>query len=450
MTPWGFAPQTSSILFKEIKMNFPAPLKSNSKKIMLLGSGELGKEVAIEAQRLSIEVIAVDKYANAPAHLVSNRAHVIDMKNKEAVLEVIRIEKPDYILPEIEAINIEALFEAEAEGFNVIPNAEAVNKTMNRKNIRVFAAEELKLKTSKYRFVTNFEELKNAASAVGFPCVIKPVMSSSGHGQSIATSADGLTESWKIAKEARGDASELIVEEFIHFDYEITLLTARTEVQTVFCEPIGHIQKNGDYIFSWQPMQMSEKAKRRAEIMAKTVTDGLGGRGLFGVEFFIKGDDVYFSEVSPRPHDTGLVTLITQSQSEFALHVRAVLGLPLDFIQYGDGASAAYKSYCESSAPEIVVEPEVFSANSYIRVFGKPQSHIGRRMAVVLVFDEMKKALAKAEELILKVTEKEEVERKKKEQVLSQEAMKKPLTKIDLKTTVTNAILSKIAKSFFK
>jgi len=431
-------------------MNFPAPLKSNSKKIMLLGSGELGKEVAIEAQRLGIEVIAVDRYENAPAHLVSNRAHVIDMKSKEAVLEVIRAEKPDFILPEIEAISIDALFEAEAEGFHVIPNAEAVNKTMNRKNIRVFASEELGLKTSGYRFVTNFEELKDAASQIGFPCVIKPVMSSSGHGQSIATSAEGLAESWQIAKEARGDASELIVEEFIHFDYEITLLTARTERQTTFCEPIGHIQKDGDYVFSWQPMQMSEKAKARAEEIAKKVTDGLGGRGIFGVELFVKGDEVYFSEVSPRPHDTGLVTLITQSQSEFALHVRAVLGLPLDFVHYGEGASAAYKSCCESHTPELVVDPEIFSHNSYVRVFGKPESHIGRRMAVVLVLDEAQEALKRAENLIEKISETTEVVRKQAEEKISEEAMKKPPVVANLKNEVRNTIITKIAKSIFK
>jgi len=431
-------------------MNFPAPLKSNSKKIMLLGSGELGKEVAIEASRLGIEVIAVDRYANAPAHQVSNKSLIIDMKNKEAVLEAIRTEKPDFILPEIEAISIEALFEAEAEGFNVIPNAEAVNKTMNRKNIRVFASEDLGLKTSKYKFVTNFEELKDAASEIGFPCVIKPVMSSSGHGQSIATSAEGLTNSWQIAKEARGDASELIVEEFVHFDYEITLLTARTENQTVFCDPIGHIQKDGDYVFSWQPMKMSEKAITRSKEMAQKVTDGLGGRGIFGVELFIKGDDVYFSEVSPRPHDTGLVTLITQSQSEFALHVRAVLGLPLDFVQYGDGASAAYKSVSESFTPELVAPPELFSKNSYLRVFGKPESHIGRRMAVVLVLDEMQSALTKAEELIEKITESAEVEHKKIEAKISEEAMKKPPVVASIKKEVGNTIISKIAKSIFK
>ncbi len=384
-------------------MLFSAPLKNNSKKIMLLGSGELGKEVAIEAQRLGIEVVAVDRYKHAPAHLVANRSYVVNMQDKEAVLKIIRKEKPDYILPEIEAISIDALFEAEAEGFCVIPNAEAVSKTMNRKNIRRFASEELGLQTSRYHFVSNYEDMCTAAEDVGFPCVIKPVMSSSGHGQSIARSPFDLENSWEIAKEARGDASELIVEEFVHFDYEITLLTARNGTETIFCEPIGHIQKDGDYIFSWQPMEMSKKALKRSKQIAQAITDGLGGRGLFGVELFVKGDEVYFSEVSPRPHDTGLVTLITQSQSEFALHVRAVLGLPLGFTFYGDGASAAFKSTVESHEPVIDVDDSLFDKKSFVRVFGKPESHIGRRMAVVLVFDKVKKALKKAEKMIKKI-----------------------------------------------
>lgn len=384
-------------------MLFSAPLKNNSKRIMLLGSGELGREVAIEAQRLGIEVVAVDRYSHAPAHLVANRSYVVNMQDRQAVLEIIRAEKPDFILPEIEAISIEALFDAEAEGFCVIPNAEAVSKTMNRKNIRRFASEELGLQTSRYHFVSTYEEMCTAAEDVGFPCVIKPVMSSSGHGQSIAKSPFDLEQSWEIAKEARGDASELIVEEFIRFDYEITLLTARNGTETVFCEPIGHIQKDGDYIFSWQPMEMSKKALKRSKAIAQKITDGLGGRGLFGVELFIAGDEVYFSEVSPRPHDTGMVTLITQSQSEFALHVRAVLGLPLGFTFYGDGASAAFKSTVESTEPLIEIDDSLFDEKSFVRVFGKPESHIGRRMAVVLVFDKVKKALKKAEKLIAKI-----------------------------------------------
>ena len=382
-------------------MTFTSPLQSDSIKIMLLGSGELGKEVAIEAQRLGVEVIAVDKYANAPAHLVANRAHIIDMQDREALLSLIREEQPTYILPEVEALSIEALFDAEAEGFHVIPNAEAVSKTMNRKNIRVFASEELGLATSKYEFVTTEEELEKAAQRIGFPCVIKPVMSSSGHGQSIAKSANELPYSWEIAKEARGDASELIVEAFVDFDYEITLLTVRTENETVFCEPIGHIQKDGDYILSWQPMPMSMSALDKAREIAKAVTDGLGGRGIYGVEFFIKGDEVYFSELSPRPHDTGMVTLITQSQSEFALHVRAVLGLPLDFSFYGAGASGAYKAQSESSEPRIEVPESAFRENSFVRIFGKPESHLGRRLAVSLVLDrEIEEAKKRALEIV--------------------------------------------------
>ncbi len=365
-------------------MIFTTPLKKNALSIMLLGSGELGKEVAIEAQRLGIEVIAVDKYANAPAQLVANKAEVINMLDKTELLSVIRKHKPSYILPEVEAINIEALFEAEKEGFVVIPNAEAVNKTMNRKNIRVFAAEELKVKTSKYRFVKSLQELEAAADELGFPCVVKPVMSSSGHGQSIIKEKEEIPLAFEKAKEARGDASELIVEEFIDFDYEITLLTARNEKETIFCKPIGHMQKDGDYIFSWQPMDMSETALKKAQEIAKKVTDGLGGRGIFGVEFFIKGDEVYFSEVSPRPHDTGMVTLITQSQSEFALHLRAVLGLPLGFSFFAPGASGAYKAKSESQNPIIKVPDFAFSTQSFVRIFAKPISHKGRRLAVAL------------------------------------------------------------------
>ena len=368
-------------------MTFTSPLQHDAIKIMLLGSGELGKEVAIEAQRLGIEIIAVDKYENAPAHLIANRAYAIDMQDKEAVMELIEREQPTYILPEVEAISIDALFEAEAKGFHVIPNAEAVNKTMNRKNIRVFASEELGLTTSGYQFVKTLEELKKAGETIGFPCVIKPVMSSSGYGQSIARSADDIEKSWEIAKEARGDASELIIEEFIKFDYEITLLTTRTENETLFCEPIGHIQKDGDYILSWQPMPMSDATLQKAKDIAKAITDGLGGRGIFGVEFFVKDEEVYFSELSPRPHDTGMVTLITQSQSEFALHIRAVLGLPLNYTFYGAGASGAYKAKNESINPTLEIPNSAFTTNSFVRVFGKPESHIGRRMAISLVLD---------------------------------------------------------------
>jgi len=384
-------------------MKLTTPLKSNSTKIMLLGSGELGKEVAIEANRLGCEVVAVDRYPNAPAMLVAQKSHVVDMKNKEALLEIIRKEKPDYILPEIEALSIEALFEAQNEGYNVIPNAEAVNKTMHRKNIRVFAAEELGLKTSKYKFVKSLEELQNAVKEIGIPCVVKPVMSSSGHGQSIIKSEEEIVKAWEFAKEdARGSAEELIVEEFIHFDYEITLLTARNDNETIFCPPIGHIQKDGDYIFSWQPMQMSEIALKKSQEIAKKITDGLGGRGIFGVELFVAGDEVYFSEVSPRPHDTGMVTMISQTQSEFALHIRAVLNLPLGFQFLGEATSAAFKAKCDSYAPEFEIDNSLFSENSRFVVFGKPESHEGRRMGVLLVSGE--NSLQKAKEMIQKVS----------------------------------------------
>ena len=387
-------------------MTFTTILQKDAIKIMLLGSGELGKEVAIEAQRLGIEVVAVDKYENAPAHLVANRSYAIDMQDKEAVLALIEKEQPSFILPEVEAISIAALFEAEAKGFHVIPNAEAVNKTMNRKNIRVFAAEELGLKTSGYEFVTTLDGLKAAGERIGFPCVIKPVMSSSGHGQSIARTADDIEQSWEIAKEARGDASELIVEEFVPFDYEITLLTVRNETGTTFCEAIGHVQKDGDFILSWQPMQMTPEALQKAQEIAKAVTDGLGGRGIFGVEFFVKDDEVYFSELSPRPHDTGMVTLITQSQSQFALHVRAVLGLPLDYTTYGSGACGAYKAKNESHNPTLEVPNSAFTKDSFVRVFGKPESHVGRRMAVSLVLDEVEEAKRRATQIVESISDK--------------------------------------------
>jgi len=387
-------------------MTFTSPLQQDAIKIMLLGSGELGKEVAIEAQRLGIEVIAVDKYENAPAHLVANRAYAIDMQDEAAVLEIIEKEKPSFILPEVEAISISALFEAEKRGFHVIPNAEAVNKTMNRKNIRVFAAEELGLTTSGYKFVKTLDELKEAGEEIGFPCVIKPVMSSSGHGQSIAKTADDIEKSWEIAKEARGDASELIVEEFVPFDYEITLLTVRNETGTVFCDAIGHVQKDGDFILSWQPMNMSEAALQKAKDIAKAVTDGLGGRGIFGVEFFVKGEEVYFSELSPRPHDTGMVTLMTQSQSQFALHIRAVLGLPLNYTTYGAGACGAYKAKNNKKNPTLNIPDSAFTDTSYVRVFGKPETHVGRRMAISLVLDsDVEKAKERALDIAASISD---------------------------------------------
>ncbi|MDR0664437.1 MAG: formate-dependent phosphoribosylglycinamide formyltransferase [Helicobacteraceae bacterium] len=383
-------------------MDFGAPYKNANVKIMLLGGGELGKEIAFEAQRMGLEVVALDRYANAPAHLAANKAYAIDLKDKSRILEIIRSEKPSFILPEIEAISIEALIEAEAEGYRVIPNARAVQLTMNRRGVRELASETLKLKTSAYRFVKTYDELVKAAEAIGYPCVIKPVMSSSGHGQSVAKSFADLEKSFDFAqKDARGDASELIVEEFIPFDFEITLLTARTENETRFCPPIGHIQKDGDYVYSWQPTELSANVREKAESIAKRVTDALGGRGIFGVELFIKGEEVYFSEVSPRPHDTGMVTLITQSQSEFALHIRAVLGLPLGFSLLTAGASAAYKAQNESANPTLEIPDEIFSDDSFVRIFGKPVSRKGRRLAVVLTAGATsQKALDKAKALV--------------------------------------------------
>ena len=368
-------------------MIFTTPLKKNSIKIMLLGSGELGKEIAIEAQRLGVEVISIDRYKNAPASSVSHKSYVIDMQDTNLLLDIIKKENPTYILPEIEAISIDALFKAEKLGFTVIPNAEAVNKTMNRKNIRIFVDKELEIKTSKYSFVTNFNDLKREAQKISFPCVVKPIMSSSGHGQSIVKNIEDLDRSWDIAKKGRGNSKELIVEELIKFDYEITLLTVKGEDKTVFCKPIGHIQKNGDYILSWQPVEMKKDIINKAQGIAKKVTDALGGKGIFGVEFFIKNDEVYFSELSPRPHDTGMVTMITQSQNQFSLHLRAILGLPLDFIFHKNGASAAYKSGEDSNNPTINIPNNSFSSSTDVKIFGKPISYKGRRLAVALAID---------------------------------------------------------------
>ncbi|NLU35174.1 MAG: formate-dependent phosphoribosylglycinamide formyltransferase [Wolinella succinogenes] len=387
-------------------MKFPSPFTPNSIKIMLLGSGELGKEVIIEAQRLGLETIAVDKYENAPAHGVAHRSYVVNMQDKEALLELIQKENPTYILPEVEAISLEALLEAEEKGFCVIPSAKAVSLTMNRKGIRTFAAEEVGVKTSQYRFVKTLDELSSAAEEIGYPCVIKPVMSSSGHGQSVCRMAEEIEACFEEAKEARGDSSELIVEEFIPFDYEITLLTLNNGKKITFCDPIGHIQKGGDYIFSWQPAQMKKSVLKKAQKIARDVVSALGGRGIFGVELFIKKNEVYFSEVSPRPHDTGMVTLITQNFSEFALHLRAVLGAPLHVERISAGASAAFKSSQESQTPSVTLPKEAYAKDCDFRVFGKPVSHEGRRMAVLLIKDEeAESALKRAKKLIKKVSE---------------------------------------------
>ena len=318
------------------------PLSASAVRVLLCGSGELGKEVAIELQRFGVEVIAVDRYANAPAMQVAHRSHVINMLDDAALRQVIELEKPDYIVPEIEAIATATLVALEAEGFTVIPTARAAQLTMDREGIRRLAAEELALPTSPYCFADHYAEYCAGVEQVGYPCVVKPLMSSSGKGQSVLHSADDLNAAWKIAQEGgRTGAGRVIVEGFIDFDYEITLLTVRHIDGTSFCEPIGHLQERGDYVQSWQPQAMSAAALAQAQHIAHSITDALGGRGVFGVELFVKGDEVWFSEVSPRPHDTGLVTLMSQDLSEFALHARAILGLPIPAIrQLGATASA--------------------------------------------------------------------------------------------------------------
>lgn len=363
------------------------PLASNATRLMLLGSGELGKEVAIEAMRYGIEVIAVDRYANAPAMLVANRSHVINMLDPAALRALIEREKPDLVVPEIEAIHTPTLQALEAEGVHVIPTARAARLTMDREGIRRLAAETLGLPTSPYRFVDTEAEYREAIAAVGIPCVVKPVMSSSGKGQSTVRSDADIGRAWDYAQSGgRAGAGRVIVEGFVPFDYEITLLTVRHRDGTTFCAPIGHLQVDGDYVESWQPQPMSPVALAEAQRVAKAVTDNLGGTGLFGVELFVRGDEVLFSEVSPRPHDTGLVTLASQDLSEFALHVRAILGLPIPSImQRGPTASAAILATGEGDAPsyhglaDALAEPD-----TEVRIFGKPAIHGKRRMAVAL------------------------------------------------------------------
>jgi len=363
------------------------PLSYNATKILLLGAGELGKEFAIEALRLGIEVIAVDSYQYAPAQQVAQKYYVIDMKNKELVKSIAYREAPDFIVPEIEAINTDALIELEQEGFNVVPCAKAVKYTMNRIAIRRFAAEELGLPTSKYKFVNTFEELKQAANELGYPVVVKPVMSSSGKGQSIVYKEEELEKAFYIAKEkARGDSKELIVEEFIDFDYEITMLTISTKNQGIlFCPPIGHIQVEGDYYESWQPHPMDDKLLQKAKDIAKTVVEGLGGYGIFGCELFVRKDEVIFNEISPRPHDTGMVTMISQNMSEFEIHLRAILGLPIHIELLGAGASYCFHAKTDGVIPVYDNLEEALSIpNTKLRIFGKPITRPKRRMGVAL------------------------------------------------------------------
>ncbi|MCG8050906.1 MAG: formate-dependent phosphoribosylglycinamide formyltransferase [Candidatus Thiodiazotropha taylori] len=363
------------------------PFTSNATKILFCGSGELGKEVVIELQRYGCEVIACDRYQNAPAMQVADRAYTFSMLDGDALREVIEKEKPDYIVPEIEAISTDTLVELEAEGFNVIPTANAARLTMNREGIRRLAAETLEIPTSDYRFVDNRQDFMDAVSEIGIPCVVKPIMSSSGKGQSTIKRDADIESSWTYAQEGgRAGAGRVIVEGFVDFDYEITLLTIRHIDGISFCLPIGHRQEDGDYQESWQPQPMSDVALKRAKEIAEKVTSALGGRGIFGVELFIKGDHVYFSEVSPRPHDTGMVTMISQDLSQFALHSRAILGLPIPNIrQHGPSASAVVLVEGESNNVRFGnLQAAVAEADTQLRLFGKPEVSGKRRMGVAL------------------------------------------------------------------
>lgn len=374
-------------------MKIGTPLSPSATRVMLLGSGELGKEVIIALQRLGVEVIAVDRYANAPGHQVAHRAHVVTMTDGKALRKLIELERPQLVVPEIEAIATDTLLEIEREGVaEVIPTARAARLTMNREGIRRLAAEELGLPTSPYIFADSLQELQAAIdNDIGYPCVVKPVMSSSGKGQSTVKGPDDVDKAWNYAAAgSRVNQGRVIVEGYIQFDYEITQLTVRArdasgEVQTYFCEPIGHVQVHGDYVESWQPQPMSALALQRSRDIAKAVTSNLGGRGIFGVELFIKGDQVWFSEVSPRPHDTGLVTLVSQRQSEFELHARAILGLPVDVSLRAPGASAVI--YGGLEAQGIVFEGVAHALavpQSDLRLFGKPESFVKRRMGVAV------------------------------------------------------------------
>jgi len=391
-----------------MKKRFGTPLKRSSVKMMLLGSGELGKEVAIEAMRFGIEVIACDRYAAAPAMLVANSAHVFDMRDGRQVRRVVEKVKPDFIVPEIEAIATDMLVELE-EGWTVIPTARATRLTMDRRGIRQLAAEKLRLPTSPYRFAGSLEELKAGAAAVGFPCFIKPTMSSSGHGQSVARKPADLAQSWKHAQEGtRAHTGLVIVEGAIDFDYEITQLTVRHDGGFAFCDPVGHIQIDGDYRESWQPHAMTKRALRRARDIARKVVNelcGAKGRGLFGVELFVKGDKVWFSELSPRPHDTGMVTMVSQNLSEMELHVRAILGLPIPEITCRAAASVPVLADGNIADPTYAgLDKALAQPGTSVRIFGKPEVKGHRRMAVALatgrtVAEARRKAKASARQL---------------------------------------------------
>ncbi len=388
-------------------MQFSSPLKTNSTKVMLLGSGELGKEVIISLQRLGMEVIAVDRYENAPGHQVAHRAYSIDMTDAAALEQLIQKEKPTLVVPEIEAINTKLLEKLETDNVTkVIPNVRAVQLTMNREGIRKLAAEELKIPTSPYAFARSSDELKEAVNKVGLPCFIKPTMSSSGKGQSRIESMDDVERAWDYAATSgRVNEGVVIAEGQIDFDYEITLLTVRSlnpdgDIITSYCEPIGHRQEDGDYVESWQPQPMNEKALATSKEIAEKVTSALGGLGIFGVEFFIKEDQVWFSEVSPRPHDTGMVTMITQQQSEFELHAKAILGLPVDTSLTNPGASAVIYGGHDCDAISFENIPKALAEQGIdIRLFGKPQSFKKRRMGVILAHaDDIQHARNKAQQ----------------------------------------------------
>ncbi len=384
------------------------PLSATATRVLMCGCGELGKEVVIELQRLGCEVIAVDRYENAPAMQVAHRSHTLSMLDGQALRQVIEQEQPHLIVPEIEAIATDTLAELEQEGFNIVPTARATQLTMNREGIRRLAAEELELSTSPYQFAATKEEYLSAIEAVGMPCVVKPIMSSSGKGQSLVRTAADVDYAWDYAQEGgRAGAGKVIVEGFVDFDYEITLLTVRHEGGTSFCAPIGHRQEKGDYRESWQPQAMSEVALAESQRIGKAITDALGGRGLFGVELFVKGDNVYFSEVSPRPHDTGMVTLISQDLSEFALHARAILGLPVPAIrQHGPAASAVILVEGESTQPVFGnLTAALQESDTQLRLFGKPEVKGERRMGVALALDNsIEQAVEKAKRAASAVT----------------------------------------------
>ena len=366
------------------------PLCSTATRVLFCGGGELGKEVVIELQRLGVEVIVVDRYANAPAMQVAHRSHVISMLDGDALRRVIEDERPDYIVPEIEAIATDTLVALEGEGYNVIPTARAAQLTMNREGIRRLAAEKLGINTSPYRFASNREEFDQALAAIGIPCVVKPIMSSSGKGQSTIRQQSDIEPAWDYAQQGgRSGAGKVIVEGFVEFDYEITQLTVRHTGGTLFCEPIGHVQVDGDYRQSWQPQPMSDSALLKARVIAEKITDALGGRGIFGVELFINGDEAIFSEVSPRPHDTGMVTMISQDLSQFALHARAILDLPIPNIRFhGPSASSVVLVQGESDKTCYTnLERALAQDDTQLRLFGKPEVNGQRRMGVALARD---------------------------------------------------------------